>query len=66
MLILFLESNSKYIFKDTYVTHNPPFVLQTNYLQSNFSNIFNSSYSYKSSIFENFINFFLVGFIIWI
>ena len=36
----FIESNSKSIFKDTDLTHNPPFVFQTNYLQTNFSNIF--------------------------
>ena len=36
----FIESNSKSIFKDTDLTHNPPFVFRTNYLQTNFSNIF--------------------------
>ena len=71
----FLESNSKYIFKDTDFTHNPPFVFGTNYLQTNFSNVFNNFYSFKSyNIFENFVNFFscwfyylnLVYFISWI
>ena len=55
----FLESNSKCIFKDTDFTHNPPFVFQTNYLQTIFSNVFNNSYSFKPcNIFENFVNFF--------
>ena len=55
----FLESNSKFIFKDTDFTHNPPFVFRTNYLQTNFSNVFNNSYSFEShNIFENFVNFF--------
>ena len=55
----FLESNSKYIFKDTDFTHNPTFVFWTNYLQTNFSNVFNNSYSFKPyNIFENFVNFF--------
>ena len=60
----FLVSNSKHIFKGTDFTHNPPFVLQTNYLQSNFSNVFNNSYSFKSYIFENFVNFFSCRYII--
>ena len=55
----FLEPNSKFIFKDTEFTHNPPFVFQTNYLQTNFSNVCNNSYSFESyNIFENFVNFF--------
>ena len=55
----FLESNSKFIFKDTDFTHNPPFVFRKNYLQTNFSNVFNNSYSFESyNIFENFVNFF--------
>ena len=63
----FLESYSKYIFKDTNFTHSPPFVFQTNYLQTNFSMIFNNFYSLKSYIiFENFVFFFPVGFISWI
>ena len=57
----FLESNSKLIFKDKDFTHNIPFVFRTNYVQSNFSNAFNNSYSFESyNIFEN---FFLIGFI---
>ena len=39
----FLESNNKYIFKDTDFTHNPRFAFRTNYLQTNFSNVFNNS-----------------------
>ena len=58
----FLESNSKCIFKDTDFPHMPPTVFWTNYLQSN-SNFFNNSYSFKPyNFFENFVNFFLVGF----
>ena len=57
--ISFLESTSKNIFKDTDFTRNPPFVVRTNYLQTNFSNVFNNSYSFKSyNIFENFEFFF--------
>ena len=57
----FLESNSKFIFKDTDFTHNPPFVFRKNYLQTNFSNVFNNSYSFESyNIFENFVNFFFL------
>ena len=57
----FLESNGKYIFKDTDFTRNSPFVFWTNYLQTNFSNVFNNSYSYKSyNIFENFVTFFFL------
>ena len=44
----FLESNSTFIFKDTDFKHNPPFVFWTNYLQTNFSNIFDNSYSLES------------------
>ena len=55
----FLESNNKYIFKDTDFTHNPRFAFRTNYLQTNFSNVFNNSYSFKSYIiFKNFAIFF--------
>ena len=55
----FLESNSKYIFKDTDITHKPPFVFRTNYLQTNFSNVLNNSYLFKLyNIFENFVNLF--------
>ena len=55
----FLESNSKFIFKDTDFTHNPHFVFRTNYLPTNFSNIFNNSYSFESNnVFENFVNLF--------
>ena len=54
----FLESNSKYIFKDTDFTHNPPSIFQTNYLQTNCSNVFNNSCLFKLYIFENFVNFF--------
>ena len=40
-------------------THDPPFVFRTNYLQTNFSNVFNNSYSFESyNIFENFVNCF--------
>ena len=54
----FLEPNSKFIFKDTDFTHNPPFVFRTNYLQTNFSNVLNNSYSFKSyNIFENVVSF---------
>ena len=59
----FLESYSKYVFKDTHFTHNPPFVFQTNYLQTNFSKVFNNFYLFKSYIiFENFVNFFSCSF----
>ena len=44
----FLESNSKYIFRDRGFIHNPPFALWTNYLHTNFSNIFNNPYSSTS------------------
>ena len=44
----FLESNSKYIFRDRGFLHNPPFALWPNYLQTNFSNIFNNPYSSTS------------------
>ena len=55
----FLESNSKYIFKDTDFTYNPTFVFRANYLQTKLSNVFNNSYSFKSyNIFENFVSFF--------
>ena len=51
----FLELNRKYIFRDTSFIHNPPFAFRTNYLQTNFSNVFNNSYLFKShNIFENF------------
>ena len=59
----FLESNSKFIFKD--FTHNPLFVFWTNCLQTNFSNVFNNSYLFESyNIFKNFVKFFFIGFII--
>ena len=61
----FLESNSKFIFKDTDSTHNPPFVFWTDYLQTNLSNVLNNSYSFEAhSNFENFVNSFLIGFVI--
>ena len=61
----FLESNSKYGFKYTDFTHNPPFVFRANYLQTNFSSVFNNFYLFKLyNIFENFVIFFLVGFVI--
>ena len=44
----FLESKSKYIFRDTGFTRNPPFTFWTNYLQTNFSNVFNNPYLFKS------------------
>ena len=61
----FLESKSKYIFRDTSFIHNPPFAFRTNYFQNNLSNAFNNLYLFKSyNIFENFVHF--VGFIVWI
>ena len=52
-----LESNSKYIFKDT--DFNPPFAFRTKYLQTNFAKTFNNSYSFKSySIIQNFVIFY--------
>ena len=63
MLGIFI--NNDYFFKDTDFTYNPPFVFRTNHLQTNFSNFFDNSHSFKSyNIFENVVNFFLVGFII--
>ena len=51
-----LESNSKYIFKDT--DFNPSFAFRTKYLQTNFAKTFNNSYSFKSySIIQNFVIF---------
>ena len=53
----FLESNSNFTFKNTDFTHNPPFVFRTSYLQTNFSNVFNKSYSFKLyNVFEIFVN----------
>ena len=61
----FLESNNRYIFRDTSFIYNPPFPFRTNYFQTNVSNAFNNLYSFKSyNIFEKFVHFFLVGFII--
>ena len=52
-----LESNSKYIFKNT--DFNPPFAFWTKYLQINFVKAFNNSYSFKSySIIQNFVIFY--------
>ena len=60
----FLESNSKYINRDTSVIFNPTFAFRANYFQTNLSNAFNNLYSFKSyNIVENFAHFF-VGFII--
>ena len=57
----FLEPNSKYIFKETDFTYNPRLIFQTNYLQTNFSTLFNTSYSFKSyNISENFVIFLLL------
>ena len=39
----FLESNTKCIFKETDFPHKPPTIFQTNYFQTNFSNVFNNS-----------------------
>ena len=51
----FLESNSKYIFRDTGFI---PFAFRINYFQTNFSNTFNNLYLLKSyNIFENFVHF---------
>ena len=63
----FLETNSKYIFKDIDFTHNTPFVFWANYLQTKFSNVFKNSFSFKSyNIFEKFAIFVLACFAIWI
>ena len=60
----FLESNSKYIFRDTGFIHNPPFAFRTNYLLTNFSTVFNNPYSFSHITYLKTLHiFFLVGFI---
>ena len=53
----FLESNSKFIFKDTYLHIIHLLFFRTDYLQTNFSNVFNLI-RLSLTIFENFVNFF--------
>ena len=55
----FLESNKKYIFRDTNFIHNPLFAFWAIYFQTNLSNAFNNLYSFRlCNIFENLVHFF--------
>ena len=57
----FLESISKYIFRDTGFILNPPFAFRKNYFHTNFSNVFSNPYLFKSeNIFEKLSTFFFL------
>ena len=70
MLGIFIYNNSFFnqipnaFFKDTDFPHKPRTIFQTNYFQTNFSNVVNNTDLLQPYIFKNFVNLFIARFII--